>query len=185
MIRPGRKCVPEHPGFELRQVNDRSIVRLRVRPNGADTAGETLHLPQQPLQWRDGDPAACWLGPDQWLLTSDSKTARGMIADIAQQMPGRLYGATDMSSAFTCFVFKGPAARTMLAMGCGIDMDPGEFISGQCVVTNFANLRLLIVAVEDDRFELYVDRSHARYLGDWLAHSGEDPMTRDSELCII
>jgi len=62
-------------------------------------------------------------------------------------------------------------------MGCGIDMHPGAFAPGQCVRTHFANIVLLIVAVEDHRFDLYLDRSHARYLGDWFANAGDDPLT--------
>ncbi len=65
--------MPEHPGFNLQQINTRSMVWLRVRPNGADAAGIALQLPQQALQWRGGDPATHWLGPDQWLFISDSR----------------------------------------------------------------------------------------------------------------
>jgi sarcosine oxidase gamma subunit len=35
-----------------------------------------------------------------------------------------------------------------------------------------------MVAVEENNFDLYVDRSHARYLSDWLLNAGEDPITR-------
>ena len=64
-------------------------------------------------------------------------------------------------------------------MGCGIDMHPNAFMTGQCVRTHFANVALLIVAVEDDYFNLYVDRSLARYLRDWLSKAGEDPITQN------
>ena len=173
--------MPEHPGFDLKLINGRSIVRLRVRPKGADAAGTALKLPQQPLQWHGADPAACWLGPDQWLLTSDSKSAEDIIAHIDATLPGQLYAATDMSSHYVCFSLSGPAARTVLAMGCGIDMHASAFVTGQCVRTHFANVLLLIVAVEDNHFDLYLDRSHSRYLNDWLANSGADPMTRNSK----
>ena len=170
--------MPEHPGFELRPVNGRSMVQLRVRPNGADAARQALRLPQGVLRW-GGDPAACWQGPDLWLLTSDTKAAEDIITHIDSRLSGQLYAATDMSSHYVCFAIQGPAARTVLAMGCGIDMHPGAFTTGQCVRTHFANVLLLIVAIEGGRFELYADRSHARYLNDWIANAGEDPMTRD------
>ena len=109
--------MPEHPGFDLRQVNDRSMVRLRVRPKDADAAGKALQLPQQALQWRGGDPAACWLGPDQWLLTSDMKPVTDIISHIDRRLSGQLYAATDMSSHYACFVLSGPAARTVIFMG--------------------------------------------------------------------
>lgn len=174
--------MPEHPGFDLRPIDGRSMVRLRVRPNEADAAGETLQLPQLASQWRAGDPAACWLGPDQWLLTSDSRPAADIMRDIEGTLTGQLHAATDMSSCYQCFALKGPAARTILAMGCGIDLHASEFKTGQCVRTHFANVLLLIVAVEDNHFDLYFDRSHARYLSDWLENSGEDPMTHASNM---
>ncbi len=157
------------------------MVPLRVRPRGADAAGKALQLPQQALQWRGEDPAAYWLGPDQWLLTSDTKSAEDILGHIDATLSGQLYAATDMSSSNVCFALRGPAARTVLAMGCGIDMHRSVFKTGQCIHTNFANVLLFIVAVEDNNFDLYVDRSHARYLSDWFASSGEDPITRDSK----
>jgi sarcosine oxidase subunit gamma len=171
----------EHPGFNLRRIDGRSMVRLRVRPNGAVAAGTALQLPQQAMQWRSGDPAACWLGPDQWLLTSDTRLAEELVGHIDRTLSNLLHAATDMSSHNACFALKGPAARTVLAMGCGIDMHESAFISGQCVRTQFANVQLLIVAVADNRFDLYLDRSHARYLSNWIANAGEDPITRDTK----
>ena len=173
--------MPEHHGFVLRQVDARSTVGLRVRPQAANAVGDALHLPQQALHWRGGDPAAYWLGPDQWLLTSDAKRAENMISHIDNTLTGQLFAATDMTSHYVCFALSGPAARTVLAMGCGIDMHPSAFMAGQCIRTHFANVMLLIVAVADDRFDLYVDRSHARYLSDWFANAGDDPITHDSK----
>ncbi len=173
--------MPEHPGFDLTQIIGRSIVRLRVRPRDAGAAGTALQLPQQALQWQGEDPAAYWLGPDQWLLTSDTKSAEGIVSHIDRALSGRLYAATDMSSQNVCFALRGPAARTVLAMGCGIDMHSSVFTMGQCVRTHFANVALFIVVVEDNSFDLYVDRSHARYLSDWLVNAGEDPITHTSK----
>lgn len=173
--------MPEHPGFDLKQIKGRSIVRLRVRPGKAGAAGKTLQLPLQALRWQDGEQASHWLGPDQWLLTSDTKSAKDMISHIDIALSEQLYAATDMSSSNACFALNGPAARMVLAMGCGIDMHKGEFRTGQCVRTNFASVPLFIVAIDEDSFMLYVDRSYSRYLRDWIAQSGEDPITRDSK----
>ena len=170
--------MPEHPGFALEQIDGRSMVRLRVRPRGADAAGEAMQLPQQALRWHSGDPAAYWLGPDQWLLTSDAKPAGDIIGLIDSALIRQLYAATDMSSSNACFSLTGPASRTVLAMGCGIDLHECAFTTGHCTRTHFANVLLFIVCVEGDAFDLYVDRSHARYLNDWLVACGEDPMTR-------
>ena len=66
-------------------------------------------------------------------------------------------------------------------MGCGIDLHASAFLTGHCTRTNFADVPLFIVAVEADDFNLYVDRSLARYLQGWLVNAGEDPMTRIAE----
>ncbi len=174
--------MPEHPGLDLKRIHGRSIVRLRVRPNAAEAAGRALRLPLQAMQWCDEDPASHWLGPDQWLLTSDTKSAKDIIANVDGTLSGQLHAATDMSSQNACFALRGPASRTVLAMGCGIDMHKNELIAGQCVRTNFANVPLFIVVVEDNSFDLYLDRSYAVYLRDWLRQSGEDPITRDAKI---
>ena len=171
--------MPEHPGFELRQVDGRSMVQLRVRPNGAHAAIEGLQLPRN-LVSRSGEPSVCWLGPELWLLSSNSRTADDMIAEIDQALSGQLYAAVDMSSNYVCFGLEGKSARTVLAMGCGIDMHRGAFVKGQCVRTHFANVMLLIVAVGDNHFDLYADRSYARYLNYWISNAGEDPITHES-----
>ncbi len=170
----------EHPGFDLNEIAGRSVVRLRVLPRGVDAASKALDLPQEALRWTFGDPAAYWLGPDQWLLISDSQAPQDIINHIDSTLSGQLYAATEMSSSNVCFSLSGLAARTVLAMGCGIDMHIDAFKTGQCIQTLFASVLLFIVAVEDNSFDLYVDRSHARYLGNWIIDSGEDPITRDS-----
>jgi sarcosine oxidase subunit gamma len=169
--------MPEHPGFTLCRVGGRSIVRLRVRPEGADDAAAALGLPQEALRWQGEDPVACWLGPDLWLFVSDTKPAKDIADRIGRALEGQLHAATDLSSGLTCFNLAGPAVRTVLAMGCGIDMHPDVFTAGQCVRTNFAAVPLVIVA-GDDAFDLYVDRSYTRYLRDWFAAAGEDPLIR-------
>ena len=174
--------MPDHSGFNFTSIIGRSMVQLRVRPAGAEIACKALGLPGQALLWRDEDPAAHWLGADLWLLTSDEKSAGEIIRHIDTALTGQLYAATDMSSAFECFSLSGPTARKLLAMGCGIDMHPSAFKTGHCTRTHFANLLLFIVAVKDNDFNLYLDRSLARYLSDWIASAGGDPITQDLNL---
>ena len=103
----------EHPGFNLRRIDGRSMVRLRVRPNGAVAAAMALQLPQQAMEWRSGEPAVCWLGPDQWLLTSDTRPAEELVGHADRILSNLLHAATDMSSHYVCFALNGPAARSI------------------------------------------------------------------------
>jgi sarcosine oxidase subunit gamma len=172
--------VPEQPGFDLRQIDGRSIVRLRVRSRGADAAEKALQLPQEAFHSQHGDPMAYWIGPDQWLLTSENKPVAEILEHIEGALAGQLYAATNMSSGYTCFAISGSAARTALAMGCGVDMHETAFTTGSCVRTRFSQVPLFIVATGNFEFDLYVDRSYANYLQDWLTAAGKDPITHAS-----
>ena len=172
--------MPEQPGYDLRQIDGRSIVRLRVRPSAADAAEKALRLPQGAIHSQHGDPVACWFGPDQWLLTSENKPVAEILEHIDGALAGQLYAATNMSSGYACFAISGPAARIGMAMGCGIDMHETAFTAGRCVRTRFAQVPLFIVATGNFDFDLYVDRSYANYLQDWLAAAGKDPIARAS-----
>lgn len=168
--------MPEHAGFQVRQINGRALVHLRVRPAGVDAASEALQLPAA-LHWQGQDPVACWLGPDQWLLASDTQPAVTLIGKVNGALSAQLHAVTDWSSGYACIELKGSAARTVLAMGCGVDMHPQAFKAGQCVRTLFAGVSLLIVAVSANGFELYLERSLAGYFETWLAAASEDPRT--------
>lgn len=157
------------------------MVQLRVRPDEAAAAVTALQLPERALQRRGKDPVAHWLGPDRWLLTSDILSSESIIEHVDHALSGQLHAATDTSSGKACFSLRGPTARMILAMGCGNDMHNSAFTTGQCIQTNFAKVLLLIVVAEENSFDLYVDRSHAGYLRDWLLASGTDPITRDSK----
>lgn len=170
--------MPDQPGFTLNRIEERSIVRLRVHPRNASRAAEALNLPQQPMRFVQDDPAIFWLSPDQWLLSSDTRSAGEILEDIDGKLSGSLYAATDMSSGSACFSLSGPTARAALAMGCGIDTHSSAFTPGMCVNTHFANVLVFIVAVAEDEFDLYIDRSHRIYIRDWFVYSGTDPMTR-------
>lgn len=172
--------MPEHPGFDLKRIDGRSIVRLRVRPRGADAAEKALQLPQEAIHSQHGDPMACWIGPDQWLLTSENKPVAEILEYIEGALSGQLYAATNMSSGYACFAISGPAARIALAMGCGIDTHESALTAGRCVRTRFAQVPLIIVATGNSDFDLYVDRSYENYLQDWLTAAGKDPITRAS-----
>jgi sarcosine oxidase subunit gamma len=167
----------ERAGFKVTQIDGRSIIRLRVRLDIAHTAASAMQLPQRALQSSSGNPNAHWLGPDQWLLTSENTSVADILINIDEALSGQLYSATDLTCALNCLSLTGPTARTVLAMGCGIDMHPDSFPAGRCVRTRFAQVPVLIAARGDSHFDLYVDRSYAQYLFEWIESAGEDPMT--------
>ena len=160
----------------FKEKTGRSIVQVRVGMSDSDWAAKVLKLPAKPLHWRGRDPHSIWLGPDQWLVTSDSKSAEKLITFINRALSERLHAATDTSAALTCFELSGHASRTILTMGCGLDLDPRSFAQGHCARTKFACVPLLIVATKKDVYDLYVDRSLSLYLQKWVASAISNPL---------
>lgn len=157
-----------------------SLVRLRVRISGADAAAGALYLPADPQHWQGSEPIAVWLGPDQWLLVSDSMSANELIASVDEKLSNQLYATADLSDGLDCFELAGPATRTILSMGCGLDLDSSAFTYGQCARTRFACVPLVIAATGEDQFDLYVDRSYSHYLQQWITNAARDPLTQAS-----
>jgi sarcosine oxidase subunit gamma len=154
----------------------RSIVRLRVRMADASRAAVALGLPTEPLTSAGDDPAALWVSPDQWLLLSDSRTPAALAAHCQQALGDILHNATDSSDALACFLVEGRGARALLAMASGVDFDAGAFPPGSCVRTKFAKVAVLIRATGAESFDLFLDRSAAHYLEQWLRRAARDPL---------
>lgn len=163
------------PRIVQRVDDDRSLVRLRVALTHAEAAARRLELPSAGA-WSGADPQALWVGPDQWLLVSHRQSADALIARCGQALEGVLHHAVDSSDALHCLVVEGAGARMLLAMGSGVDFDPGRFKAGQCARTRLAKVAVLIAALESERFELYADRSVSVYLTDWFDQAGRDPL---------
>lgn len=165
-----RISVPEPHG--------RGLVRLRVPLNQAAHAAAVARLPLEPLTVDEGEPAALWVGPEQWLIVSTTRPAEAVLTDLMARLDGILHHASDASDALALITVEGSAARSLLAMLSGIDYDAASLPPGRCVRTRMAKVAVLVRAVAADRFELYVDRSVAHYLEDWLRHAARDPILR-------
>jgi sarcosine oxidase, subunit gamma len=152
----------------------RALVGLRVSLSDAPRAAAAVGLPCDPLCWSGHDPAALWIGPDQWLLIGERLQAEDIVSLCQKQLGVLLHAATDLSDALDCIVIEGSGARDLLAMGSGVDFHPLAFRSGNCVRTRIAKLAIIIRAVDNERFEVIVDRSARRYLLEYLERSARD-----------
>lgn len=161
--------------LDTASAGQRAFVRLRVAVPDVVSAAERLDLPLVPLNVREGNPTALWIGPDSWFLTSAEQSATTIIERIDGLLADPIvYNATDASDALTCFEVYGANARRLLAMGSGIDFDERAFSPGRCVRTRLAKVAAVIHYVAADRFELIVDRTVAHYLEEWLRRSALD-----------
>ena len=107
-----------------------------------------------------------WLGPDEWLISGASATARKKLeAGLAKQHAG----LTDIGDSRTVIGLSGPRARDLLMKGCTLDLHPRAFGPGQCAQTLLAKAGVLLHQTGDEpAYEITVLRSFAEYLWLWL-----------------
>lgn len=115
-----------------------------------------------------GDAVALWLGPDEWLLVGDA----GLGPRLAAALAGRHFAATDVTEGRTIIRLRGPRARDLLAKGCALDLHPAAFPAGAVAQSLLAQADIVLHRVADEGeaavFDLYVARSVAPYLWNWL-----------------
>lgn len=111
---------------------------------------------------------ALCLSPCEWLLVLDEPCASSVnrLSATPLEVGVLLLNVTDGLAALRV---RGRAARDVLAKGCGLDFYPQAFPAGRCARTRLAQMPVVIDCIDEfPSFDLYVARSHQRFLGDWL-----------------
>jgi sarcosine oxidase subunit gamma len=80
----------------------------------------------------------------------------------------------DLTAGLIAFELSGTSLRQVFEQSSGLDFDPRHFGAGQCARTRFAQIPVVIDCIQDSsRVELYVARSHAQYLQNWLLDAAQ------------
>ncbi len=165
------------PGGEVALVELRFAeqIGLRVRPPvAAYLAGVPLPLePNRVASMRA--VRTLWLGPDQWLVTAPQGAAPDLMGRLRRALAGRHATVTGLSSSRAVIEIAGPRARDLLAKGCGLDLHPRAFGPGSCAQTLFARLPIILDQLSAmPAYRLFVRRSAARWLCEWLIDAAEE-----------
>lgn len=112
-----------------------------------------------------------WLGPNEWLVT----TPPGQQGALA--CPGLV--VTDITDGRTVFRLSGPRAPDVLAKGCPLDFYPRGFAAGAVKRSLLARVDVILHHMAEDAphepvYEIYVARSFAAYLWDWLVDAARE-----------
>ena len=152
-------------------------VNLRIDPNAAGSLTDTLGGPL-PLDPNTVTTTATgqivWLGPDDWLVLSPQR--RSDLESAVRAAASAPVSVVDVSAARTVIRMSGPAARDVLAHGCGLDLDAARFPPGTCAQTRLALANIVLIAPHDQpadfeaspAFLILVRPSFASYLATWL-----------------
>jgi sarcosine oxidase, subunit gamma len=109
------------------------------------------------------------LGPDEWLMMSDSMDGPALHGAVAA--PAREHGiaVVDLSQGMAGLSLGGVGAREVLSMACGLDLHAKSFSVGSATRTRFAQLPVVIECTSSaPRYEIYVGASYLPYLRAWV-----------------
>ncbi len=154
-------------------------VRVGVPGPGAAAAAELLGvaLPTAASTYAEnGDTAAIWLGPDEWLITMRSGTGVELETRLRDVIAPHGGAAIDVSGQRTTLLLRGSRARDVLAKGCSLDLHPSTFGSGSAAQTMLGQAGVVLLAVDDSGadFRILVRTSFVRYLHAWLADAAAE-----------
>lgn len=149
--------------YNLRGDARDTALRLAVR----DSLG--IELPTQANTVVSGPGVTvCWLGPDEWLVTTPYERDTERIDALDRAVAGSFVAITDVSGGLGVVTLEGARARDVLAKGCPLDLHERRFAVGDCAQTVLARASLLLVHRARGVFDIVVRRSFADYLWRWL-----------------
>ncbi|MGH8636402.1 MAG: sarcosine oxidase subunit gamma [Burkholderiales bacterium] len=156
--RPGRACI------------DLRGVATNLRFVRAVESVTDLRLPLEPGTSASGLLASIlWLGPDEWLVRSDTQSGEGLTASLSAALRGIDSAVVDVSHARIVYAVGGSNARAVLAKGCPLDLHERVFPAGGCAQTLLAKVPILVHrASAEPTFEIHVARSFRDYAWAWL-----------------
>ena len=120
-----------------------------------------------------------WLGPNEWLLVSNNEISKETNAyeheqvlfdNISKTNQGAITNVTDH---FTIFKLSGSNTFEVLSKGCPFDFSSDDFGDNKVVQTILNHVDVTIHQRSENDVDLYVRRSFAGYLWDWLKDSAK------------
>jgi heterotetrameric sarcosine oxidase gamma subunit len=105
-------------------------------------------------------------GPHQfWIITRDSED---LASRLQAAVPPAVGAVIPLSHSRTSIVIEGAQARELLAKGIPLDLHPDVFPPGRFALTGVHHTPVLIHRSGESRYELYVMRTFAQSIWDWL-----------------
>ena len=118
-----------------------------------------------------------WLGPNEWLVVSNNEISKDkdiykleqvLFDDISKTNLGAVTNVTDQLSVFS---LSGSNILEVLSKACPFDFDSKNFGDNKVIQTILNHVDITIHQKSKNNIDLYVRRSFASYLWDWLKDS--------------
>ena len=118
----------------------------------------------------NGERAALWLGPDEWLLIAPTEQA-ALATRLERALEGLPHSLVDVSHRQVGLLVHGPQAALLLSSGCPLDLDAHAFPVGMCTRTMLAKAEVVLWRTAAEAFHLEAWRSFAPYVTQFLAEA--------------
>jgi sarcosine oxidase, subunit gamma len=118
-----------------------------------------------------GERAALWLGPDEWLLIAPEAAGASVLAELESALRGRPCSLVDVSHRQIGLEVAGADAELLLAAGCPLDLHPSAFPVGTCTRTMLGKTEIVLWRTGPSAFRVEVWRSFAAYLAAFLVEA--------------
>lgn len=115
-----------------------------------------------------------WLAQNRWLVVS-TRHSEGLLEErFRLALASGSAALTDVSNGHTVIRISGVRARELLTKGAPIDLHPSVFGADRCAGTHLLQITVVLHCVEVDVFDVYVARSFAQSLWEWLTEGAAE-----------
>jgi sarcosine oxidase, subunit gamma len=125
----------------------------------------------------EGNRAALWLGPDEWLLLAGESETDAVAAALQAALGTLPHSLVDVSHRQIACSISGPKAAVLLNSGCPLDLDTRAFPVDMCTRTMLAKAEVVLWRTGAQAFRLEVWRSFAAYVSLFLAEAARGTTT--------
>ena len=124
-------------------VPDLAQVGLRLDPSEASHAPYPLPLEPNTV-WEEGQRAALWLGPDEWLILGAPGEAPEIVDELERALEGLHRSVIDLSANRVAIELGGSERFALLSTGCPIDLHARLWRTGRCAQTLFGLAQVIL-----------------------------------------
>ena len=120
-----------------------------------------------------------WLGPNEWLIVSNDEIKKETNTYELEQVlfdsisKANLGAVTNVTDHYTIFSLSGSNIFEVLSKDCPFDFSSKNFGNNKVVQTILNHVDVTIHRRSENDVDLYVRRSFAGYLWDWLKDSAK------------
>lgn len=111
-----------------------------------------------------GERAALWLGPDEWLILAPDAEVATVRDALAGALAGQPYSLVDVSHRSTAIDVSGTKAAEVLNAFVALDLDAPAFPVGMCTRTLLGKAEIVLWRRRPEQFRIDVARSFAAYV---------------------